>query len=329
MTNITVAVISSNNKYEYLRETLSCLKRVNAAVFVVLNGFNKNIAAFLAETKNTYPNLDYLVVNEKIEKSSARNISVENIKSDIIYFLDDDAFFTDDNIKILQDKFLRYPFVGVIGGPNLTPENSTRFEKITGIMLSTYFLSWKMSRRYQRFGNDRLTDDSELILCNLAVKKEIFKKYNLRFEKKLHYNEENLLIEQIKKNNIKVMYTPDLSVYHHRRNSIEEFSQQVFNSGKGRALMLFFMPSSIRFIYVLPALFVIYLAYSLLFTTKFILLAIYILLTVNNIANAFFNNKLKIKDIPLMFLISFSAHLFYGIGFIAGVFQGIIWKLKK
>jgi GT2 family glycosyltransferase len=329
MINITVAIISSNNKYEYLRETVSYIKQFNADVFIVLNGLNQIISEFLKETKNTYPNLDYIVINEKVEKSTARNLCVENIKSDVIYFLDDDAFFTDDNIKILQDKFSRYPFVGVIGGPNLTPENSARFAKITGIMLSTYFLSWKMSRRYQRFGSDRFTDDSELILCNLAIKRDIFIKYNLQFEKKLHYNEENLLIEQIKKNNIKVMYTPDLSVYHHRRNSIEAFSLQVLNSGKGRALMLFFMPSSIRFIYVLPALFVIYLTYSLLFTTKFIFLVVYLLLTVNNIANVFFNNKLKIKDIPLMFLISFSAHLFYGIGFIAGVFQGIIWKLKK
>jgi len=52
-------------------------------------------------------------------------------------------------------------------------------------------------------------------------------------------------------------------------------------------------------------------------------------LTVNNIANAVFKNKLKIKDIPLMFLISVTAHIFYGIGFIVGITQGIIWKVKK
>ncbi|GAB1401234.1 glycosyltransferase [Elusimicrobiota bacterium] len=329
MINITVAIISSNNKYEYLRETVFCIKQFNASVFIVLNGFNQIISEFLKETKKTYPNLDYIVIKDKIEKSLARNICVENIKSDVIYFLDDDAFFTHDNIKILSDKFTKYPLLGVVGGPNLTPENSTRFEKITGIMLATYFLSWKMSRRYLRFGSDRFTDDSELILCNLAIKRDIFIKYNLQFEKKLHYNEENLLLEKIKKHDIKMLYTPDLSVYHHRRSSIDEFSVQVFNSGKGRALMLFFMPSSLHFIYLLPALFVLYLAWGLIFKTKFIFLAVYLLLTVNNIANAFFNNKLKVKDIPLMFLISITAHIFYGIGFINGIVQGIIWKVKK
>jgi hypothetical protein len=74
---------------------------------------------------------------------------------------------------------------------------------------------------------------------------------------------------------------------------------------------------------------VLYLAWGLFFKTKFIFLIIYILLTVNNIANAFFNNKLKVKDISLMFLISVTAHIFYGIGFIVGIFQGIIWKVKK
>jgi hypothetical protein len=62
--------------------------------------------------------------------------------------------------------------IGIIGGPNLTPQNSTKFERISGVMLSTYLLTWKMSRRYMSTGKDRLTDDSELILCNLAVKKD-------------------------------------------------------------------------------------------------------------------------------------------------------------
>lgn len=51
MINITVAIISSNNKYEYLRETVFCIKQFNASVFIVLNGFNQIISEFLKETK--------------------------------------------------------------------------------------------------------------------------------------------------------------------------------------------------------------------------------------------------------------------------------------
>lgn len=329
MTTATVSIISSNNKYDYLNEAFSFIKKFDADVFVVLNGFNDRIASFLKETKISYPKLDYLILNDKIEKSAARNICVENIKSGIIYFLDDDAFFTSDNIKILREKFNKYPFLGAVGGPNLTPENASVFEKITGVMLSTYFLSWKMSRRYFPFGADRITNDSELILCNLAVKKEIFEKYNLRFEKKLHYNEENLLLEQMKKNGVKILYTPDLTVYHHRRKTFGKFMLQIFNSGKGRALMPFFMPSSFHIVYILPAAFVVYLVWSIFFKTKIIFLFVYLLLTVNNAANAFYRNKLKMSAVPLMLLISVSAHTAYGSGFIAGIFQGILWKMKK
>ncbi len=329
MNKITVAIISSNNKYEYLKETISCAQKFDSDVFVLVNGADVKIEDFLKQTKDFYPKLIFETISDKIDKSSARNICVEKINADVIYFLDDDAFFTADNIKILNEKFNKFPIAGVIGGPNLTPENSSNFEKLSGIMLSTYFLSWKMSSRYAAFGKDRLTDDTELILCNLAVRKSFFQRYNLKFEKKLHYNEENLLLEQMKKCGVKFLYTPDLIVYHHRRSSLYQFLVQVFNSGKGRALMPFFMPSSLHFVYMFPAVFVLYIVWSIFFKTKFILLFIYLLLTINNIANAVYNNKLKFSDIPVMFLISISAHISYGSGFIAGLFNGALWKIKK
>lgn len=328
MNNVTVLIISSG-KFEYLKENINSLIKFNSEIFVVVNGFKKNTVDFLTRTKNSYAKIDYLILYNKIPKSQARNIGVKSVVCEIIYFMDDDAFIQENNVEIISEKFDKYPSIGVLGGPNLTPPDSNGFQTATGIMFSTYLLSWKMSRRYLPKGSDRYTDDSELILCNLAVKKSLFEKYNLNFEKILHYNEENLLIEQLKKNNVKILYSPDLKVFHHRRKSLFPFILQVFNSGKGRALMTFFMPSSLRVLHLFPSLFVLYISALLFGKMTFILLLIYILLSIYNVLSALILYNKPVKDCFLLFIIAFVSHLSYGIGFIAGIIQGSLWKIMK
>ena len=328
MNNITVLIIS-NGRLEYLRQNINSLMKYNADIFVVVNGKNDQTINFLTATEKNYSYLKFFVFNETVSKSNARNKGLESVNSDIIYFLDDDTFINQDNIKILQEKFEKYPTIGVVGGPNLTPPNSSRFQNLSGIMLSSFCMSYKMSNRYLTKGNDRITNDEELILCNLAIKKDLFLKYNLRFNEKLHYNEENLLLEQLGKHNVKMMFSPQLKVYHHRRENLKSFLLQIYNSGKGRGLMSVIMPSSIKIFFILPSLFIIYLLFLLSSKVSFTLLNIYILITLYNVITNYIYHKLKLLDIVTMFIISICSHIYYGIGFIVGLIEGLIWKAQK
>ena len=326
---ITALIISSNNRIDYLRENINSLIKFNADIFVVVNGENTQINNFLTATMKNYSKIDFIVLKEQINKSDTRNTGIENIKSDYIYFLDDDTFIDKDNIKIITEKLAKYPFIGVIGGPNLTPPLSSRFQNITGILLSTFLMSYKMSARYYPKGADRLTDDTELILCNLVIKKDLFTKYNLKFNKLLHYNEENLLLEHLKKNNVEMLYTPELTVFHHRRTTLKSFLKQVYNSGKGRGTMSVIMPSSIKIFFLFPTLFILYLIYSCFGNNAFILLNIYLLLVLFNTLVTFFANKFKLLDIAIIFITTILSHLIYGYGFFIGISKGLLWKIKK
>ena len=326
---ITALIISSNNRIDYLREDINSLIKFNAAVFVVVNGENLQINNFLTATVKNYSKIDFIVLKEQINKSDARNIGIENIKSDYIYFLDDDTFIDKDNIKIITEKLAKYPFIGVMGGPNLTPPLSSRFQKVTGSLLSTFFMSYKMSARYYQKGIDRLTDDTELILCNLVIKKDLFIKYNLKFNKLLHYNEENLLLEHLKKHNVEMLYTPELTVFHHRRTTLKSFLKQIYNSGKGRGIMSIMMPSSIKIFFLFPTLFILYLICTCFGKMTFVLLNIYLLLILFNTLIIYFANKLKLLDIAIIFITTILSHLTYGYGFIEGIIKGFVWKIKK
>lgn len=328
MNNIT-ALIISNGRFDYLRQNINSLMRYNSNIFVVVNGKHDQTIKFLTATEKNYSYLKFFVFEKIVHKSVARNKGIELVNSDIIYFLDDDTFTEQDNIKILQEKFNQYPIIGIIGGPNLTPPNSSRFQTISGIMLSSFFMSYKMSNRYLIKGKDRITGDEELILCNLAIKKDLFIKYNLKFNEMLHYNEENLLLKQMEKNNVKMMFSPYLQVYHHRRNNLKTFLIQIYNSGKGRGIMSVIMPSSIKIFFLLPSLFIIYLLFLLSSKVSFTLLNIYILITLYNVITNYIYHKLKLLDIVTMFIISICSHIYYGTGFIVGLIEGIIWKTQK
>ncbi len=326
---ITALIISSNNRLDYLRENVISLMKFGTNIFVVVNGENNQIIDFLTTTSKNYSNIDFTILKEKINKSDARNIGIEKIHSEYIYFLDDDTFIDKDNITVINEKITKYPFIGVLGGPNLNPPLSLRFQKLTGLLLSSFFMSYRMNARYYPKGGDRLTDDTELILCNLVIKKDLFTKHNLKFNKLLHYNEENLLLEQLEGYNVEMLYSPDLIVYHHRRATLKSFLQQIYNSGKGRGLMSIMLPSSIKIFFLFPTLFIIYLILSFFGKTTFILLNMYILLILFNTLVLFFTYKLKLLDIAIIFATTIFSHITYGYGFLIGITKGLIWKTKK
>ena len=327
--SITSLIISSNNRLDYIRENICSLIKFDINIFVVVNGKNKQIIDFLTATKKNYSKIDFMILTEEINKSDARNTGIEKINSEYIYFLDDDTFIDKDNIKIINKKIIKYPFIGVIGGPNLNPPLSLRFQKLTGLLLSSFFMSYKMNARYLQKGTDRLTDDTELILCNLAIKKELFTKYDLKFNKLLHYNEENLLLEQLKEHDIEMLYTPDLIVYHHRRKTLKSFLQQIYNSGKGRGIMSIIKPSSIKLFFLFPTLFILYIVLVLFSKMTLILLNMYLLVVLFNTLTIFFTNKLKLLDIAILFITTILSHLSYGYGFFIGIIKGLLWKTKK
>ena len=92
---ITTLIISSNNRIDYLRENITSLIKFNADIFVVVNGENQQINTFLTATMKNYSKLNFITLKEQINKSDARNIGIENVKSDYIYFLDDDILKAD------------------------------------------------------------------------------------------------------------------------------------------------------------------------------------------------------------------------------------------
>ena len=334
--NIEVLVVTS--RFEYLSRCVESVLDRHGRITVIVDGYCQQSVSYLKGISETDPGLKYHVIEQKMGKSAARNFGLRKINADAVYFLDDDAFFGNDNISALEKLFLEDPSTAVIGGPNLTPHGSGYFQRISGYVFSSLIGAWKMAGRYKVTGR-HFCDDKSLILCNLAVKFGYVDKVDLNFNEFLKYNEENLLLEALKKKGVKMMYEPELVVFHERRKSLSGFTNQVFGSGHGRAQMSFEMPSTLSFYHTIPSLFLLYLSalavlaavLPAVFTMKAGLLPFGVYLIVNFVSSvlALARGGESVAGVPLLMFCTFTAHMAYGAGFIWGALYSGFVRLEK
>ena len=174
---------------------------------------------------------------------------------EILYFLDDDSLVLPDNLTKCAEAFEDRQ-VAVVGGPSLTPLSDSLLQRLFGLALTSLFGAGGMRNRYRAYGNRRETSEKELILCNLAFRRDIFLASG-GFDERLYPNEENELLDRISVSN-KLVHDPKMAVSRSQRPSLAAFMRQMFSYGRGRGqqTLLAGPRSAMSFV---PLIFVVYL----------------------------------------------------------------------
>ena len=167
-----------------------------------------------------------------------RNIGAKKAKGDLIAFTDDDTILREDWIKnsikhLVENK----GYVGV-GGPNYTPKEELPFAKAVGRIFGSKFL---FSFRYT-IGHSKAKEIAHNPTCNYIIKKDIVNK--IKFHETLWPGEDAEFDIRVLKAGYKILYAPDVVVWHHRRPRPTAFLKQMFNYGKTRAQVTKMHPSS-------------------------------------------------------------------------------------
>ncbi len=243
------------------------------------------------------------------------------LQGEFVYFIDNDTCVTEKALaefkRVLAAKGRE---LGVLGGPTLTPATDTYLMKNFGAVLSSPLAVGSISSRYSKRGTLRETDDSELILCNLLVRREIFDKFG-KFSEKLYPNEENEFIFRLKLAGVKIYYSPEFFIYRSQRKTFRHFLKQMFVYGRGRGEQTRLSPKSLRPELLAPSLLFLYCAAlipALLisgYPAIALPLAVYSLVIILPWLP-------KPAAAPLYPALAFIAHLTYGIGFLWGVVKG-------
>lgn len=282
------------------------------------------VSALAGVSKADYPegSIEVLVAEGR-QPSRQRNLAAAAANGEFLYFLDDDSQVSPG---FLQKAVRHYedPAVAAVGGPSLTPDSDSVLQHSFALALSSVFGGGGMRNRYRQTGEVRLTCDRELILCNLSFRKESFISFG-GFDERLYPNEENELMERIRRNGGKLIHDPGLAVYRSQRPTFMAFSRQLLGYGRGRGEQTV-LSGIVRPITLIPSLFLCYLLLLPLGhkAVYYLPLLCYLILTL------FMSFMEVVRSgrpgsallLPAVFPIF---HLLYGLGMVQGLCKGK-WK---
>ena len=182
--------------------------------------------------------INVLLKYEPYAAGKKRNIGVELSKGEIIAFTDDDTILKDDWLKnAVKHLNENKKYVGV-GGPNFTPKEGLPFAKAVGRIFGSKFL---FSFRYT-IGHPKPKEIEHNPTCNYIIKKNVFN--HVKFHDTLWPGEDSEFDIRLIKKGFKILYAPDVVVWHHRRSRPLPFLKQMFNYGKTRAQVTRMHPDS-------------------------------------------------------------------------------------
>ena len=328
MTSVSVVILATRPRL--LARCLESLSRAlpgDAECLVVLNG-SEECAAAAAPFGGRVPGLRLLRAAPR-SLGGSRNAAVAEARGAWVCFLDDDVTVPRDYFAVLAQKARLFPEAAAIGGPNLTPEGSGIFERCCGWLLGSPLCAGPAARRNSGFDADAWTDESGLILCNLAVRRAALGEDP--FDPELVRNEENLLLARLALSGARALHAPSLYVRHARRPTLYGFLRQCFLSGRGRLQMTLKLPSSLRPYHLAPLLPTLGLAASALAPSSVAPLAgLYLGLAAANAAWIAWRRREGAAGFAWTFFLYPCAHLAYGAGLLCGAaWAALRWAVPE
>ena len=270
-----------------------------------------------------------LIVVEGRNPSHQRNEAAKSAEGEILYFLDNDAIADRRLFRNVMAVYDEEENVSVVGGPSLTPETNTTMQKCFGYVLASIFGAYIAREKFLPLGLIRNATEKELILCNMAMVRELFEESG-GFNTSLFPNEENEFLNRLNSRRFRIMYHPLAVVYKSQRTNFFLFSKQLFKYGRGRAEHFFIRPDFAEPAFGIPSAFVIYLVLLLFYHSNpyfFAPLGLYLLI----VLLASVSIVLAARNPRTLFftLLAFPVlHISYGIGFLFGAVRMIL-RLKS
>jgi GT2 family glycosyltransferase len=266
-----------------------------------------------------------LIVDKKIPPGASRNYLVQNSTSKFLQFLDDDAFLPEHYYSEFF-KFIETQPFDILGGPDQSPIDGSLQQKVLGKILEASFVMGPTSKRHS-IKSEVLLNASEvdLTLCNLWIKRDIFIKGNHCFDENILRCEENLFLEQLQQSKYKMLYVPQLYVFHKRRDHLIDLAKIQFKSGYYRGITFFLDRNTFKNFFMFPILtgFLLTVFPYLPETLQLGLILLHSVLAIVISLNVMVELK-SVKSFFLSWLMIIIVHFFFSVGIFFGSVKGRI-----
>ena len=164
-----------------------------------------------------------VIVSGPCTIAAKRNLAARNSGARYLAFIDSDAYpeegWLDNAVRLLEAD----AELGAVGGPNVSPPEQTRSERYVGLALRSIFVSG-MGNFRKTICPPRLCDD--LPSCNLIVRGDEFLAMG-GMDEALFTGEDMDFCMRLRAQGKKILYSPDVLVYHKNRNLWLFFNQRL------------------------------------------------------------------------------------------------------
>ncbi|MDD5156288.1 MAG: glycosyltransferase [Candidatus Omnitrophica bacterium] len=266
-----------------------------------------------------------IIPTGRLSPPKKRDMGVKHARGRIVAFIDDDAYpdrnWLKDAVRDFEDDD-----VAAVGGPAVTPEDDDLRQKASGLIYASPLVSGRYVYRYLPRGKIQIEDYPT---CNLLVRKSILDQVG-GFNTNFWPGEDTKLCLDITKGlGKKIIYDPQVLVYHHRRRVFVPHLKQIANYGLHRGYFAKRYPdTSLKPAYFIPTIFLLALAggavISMFLAPLRILyfagLSLYLALVF------IFSISKYLRLLPLVFSGIILTHITYGIYFLKGLLSR---KLKE
>jgi|SRR3989344_1423169 len=318
---------------------------------------NEGLPSF---NKLTYPNFEVLILPNKstnndqkllnkyswlriiptgniTRPAQKRNLGARLAKGEILSFIDDDAYSSPQWLNKAVELFIEKK-VEVVCGPGVIPVKTNRWEQVFDLLLRSPIGSGGYTYRFTP-QKERYVDDYPSM--NLLIKKKLFLDLG-GFNNDFWPGEDSKLCEElVYRRKAKILYHPDVLIYHHRRDNLRGFLKQHEQYGYHRgAFFAHGDKNSRRFSYLVPTIFVLYLTVITLlnilkppiflatfFSLLTIPLKIYLIgVSIQGLMFLVTTQNIVMSILAIVVLVL--THIIYGLFFIKGFIIGLYKKDK-
>ena len=299
-----------------LLESMTCQDEKDFDVIIVEDGSTETSEKVIEPFKQKLRVHYYF--KENSGPGLSRNYGCQKSKSNYYIVLDSDCILPPHYFKTVKRE-LQENFTDVFGGPDKAHNTFTNLQKAINYSMTSFLTTGGI-----RGGGENM-DKFHPRSFNMGFSKDVFEKTkgfsNMRF------GEDIDLSIRIIKNNFKTRLFKDAYVFHKRRSTIKQFFKQIFNSGIARIQLYLKYPFSLKFVHLLPVVFLFYFVSSIFLTYFF---SIYLLFPILfHMLLLFMDSTFKNRSLIIGFysvLTSYVQLFSYGLGFLIAFWKSIIFN---
>ncbi len=315
MVSFSVLIVT-HGREELLMKCLNSLTPPtdNWQLIILANG--KDLTReLLAKAESLTKHFTHLQSDIQMMPGKARNVAMEAVEGEWIYFLDDDAFilpgYWDIVLPLLNDSR-----IDVLGGPDSPASGMSNLSLSLALTLSSPFCTGATFSRHKSVGNKlQKADEEKLTSCNLWVRTSSLD--GVHFPEDYIRAEETVFLQKLKGLDRGLFYHPRLKVAHFRRSRFAQLWRPTFYAGYYRSKLMKEKLKKGNDAFWLPGLFVILHMFLFLQPLVFWYLARMYASIILFMSLGIAMKAKRFSLFPLIAFLHYFVVFMYGVGFIA------------